>query len=1255
MPRDRKRSITQEAARIVFPVSISSSFSLPSLSLSRSKPTPVLPPLDTTRANAHPLDNGGATSSFITPTSHPNALELSASPARSVSPSKPPASPGASVPLPSIRSLRSRFSFTTQEPPNLSAIPLQTPTQKRAPPRRFLPFGNSGSTTQSTNSTPSIPRKSLGDVFTLGRPSTGSRHDSTSSRSVTPSSKSSRSAASMGTMRGQWLHGSGYSMLAPHHHAASPRPLSEDFALDAELGYVLAIESGEDTIRCRPDLPPAEPPPRLRDSNQTILESSRENLSQMTLSPPVEIPSPTLPTFVPPSQAATAQSSALNTNVTNQLGNVSRRRQSPVPPISIPPPNVPVELEGPSSGVKAPATILDSEGEDDDLVPTTFPFTPVDDRSDVTSSTNNTPHSGDRSRVPPSIPPPLPSPSPRPESSSGGEFPSLKTLPPLVSHVQRSSGSEANRSGREVEPSQISNAVPVDTLNYVQAVPECPTEGRPLELSQSSVLNATTREMPNLLAADLGFGSGPLRNSPLGLAAKQSDSDLETNIPDNELLPFNSDSRTAHIDKHAHLLSTLGTLDNSSCSATPSVRGADQLDANTITSKNTLSQNSILGQNRLGGLVFQSVQPATPPVQDPNQGGQYLGTIEDDLAKLLSPHRFTPPKDKLNHEQVQLQTPASAHVLLPSTSSTPQPSPLHRAGTRLPLPVSTPSPSVLSTRVNDLLSAKSPFNVQRPSPTERNAVSLNGSPMLSPSKLSSSGSWGADQTSYREAVTTPNNSARLLPRRSPSVGAVITRKRSASFDSSGSPKITKDTSDPFASHVIGPKRTDWLGPRTAKAFAAAGLIEKDRDRTGLNTGPRSDTPHRGGALNSWRTYGERYGGFGSSAGSARSHSRLGSEIISPSHRTRSLVGGDSSPSYRRSSLDHTAPPSPVSTHRTLVSSATSSSQSQSALQTMRERHELETEALLLALAGSKRTERDLRAENDELMAYILQLERRIAVLETEKEQAERSQSRARDYRWNTPPPSDVEALDRRRQEILAGRASTRGWSSSNTSTVSGGRSPLYGRPPLSAGLPRSASAASVRKSAGPEPDRISPSKPSQPWDMADSRTSPRSQSTLANVSTPTRNTINHSAADISVSTPNDFDDWNDSSFSQPLESSPKRAARSRLSGGSVVSLVPQVPGNMSMLVHERPGGEFGDDEVSFRSASPLSITLIHPRSNTPKATPANISPITADFSFNSIPGSPRSLRLGPDEEMHLADLISLQGLEITDAITNLDG
>ncbi|CAE6475152.1 unnamed protein product [Rhizoctonia solani] len=1205
MGRDRKRSITQEAARIVFPASrgssITSSFSLPSLSLSRSKPTPVLAPLDTTRANAHPLDSGSTTCSFITPVSHPSALELSASPSRSISPSKPPSSPGASIPLPSIRSLRSRFSFTSQEPPNLSGIALQTPTQKRVPPRRFLPFGNSSASNQPANSTPSIPRKSLGDVFTLGRPSTSSRYDSTSSRSVTPSSKSSRSVASTGTMRGQWLHGSGYSTLAPPHPASSPRPRSEDFTLDAELGYVLAIGVGEDTIRCRPDLPPAEPPPRLRDPNQTIIESSRENLSQMTLSPPIEVPSPTLPEFVPSgSQTAAAESSTPNTNLTKHPDNVSRRRQSPVPPISIPLPGVPVDLEGLNSAEKTPATILDSEGEDDDIVPTTFPFTPVDDRSDVTSSTNNTPHSGDRSRVPPSVPPPLPSPSPCPETSSRGEFRFFKALPPLVNHIQRSTGGDTSRSGQGVEPSKIPNAVPVGVPNSLVSVPGSPSGDRPLELP----------------------------------------------------LPFDSDPYGSHIDRHTYLLSTLSTLSIGGHSATHSGQDADHGDINGATSRILPSPNSILGQNRLGEQAIRSVQPATPPVKDPSQGAQYLSTIEDDLTRLLSPHRFSPPRDNANLEQGQLRTPSSIHLSLPSASLTPQPSPLHRAGTRLPLPVSTPSPSIFPTHVRDLLSPKSSVNIQRPGPIERNVVSLNGSPMLSPGKLSSPGSWGADHTNHREAVTTPNDPAQLLPRRSPSAGAVITRKRSASFDSSGSPKVMKDTSDPFATHSIGPKRTDWLGPRTAKAFAAAGLIEKDRDRTGLNTGPRSDTPtHRGGALNSWRTHGERYGGFGSGAGSVRSHSRLGSEIISPSYRTRSLVGGDSSPNYRRSSLDHTAPPSPVSTHRTLVSSATSSSQSQSALQTMRERHELETEALLLALAGSKRTERDLRAENDELMAYVVQLERRVAILEAEKEQTERSQSRARDYRWNTPPPSDVEALDKRRQEILAGRTSTRGWSTSNTSTVSGGRSPLYGRPPLSTDLLRSASVAPVQKSAGPALNRTSPSKP---WDIANSRASPRNQSILTSVSTPTKSTVSQSATDISTPTCDGFDDWSEPSFSQPLESSPKMGARNRLSSSSVVSLVPQVPGNMSMLVHERPGGEYSEDEISFRSASPSSTTLVHPRSNTPRPTPANISPVTADFSFNSIPGSPRSLRLGPEEEMHLADLISLHGLEITDVIGNLD-
>ncbi|KAL5637519.1 hypothetical protein ACGC1H_004066 [Rhizoctonia solani] len=1257
MGRDRKASITQEASKIAFPgsrrSSITSSFSLPTLSLpSRSKPTPVLPPLDTSRANTHPLDSGSATSSFITPSvSQPNALERSHSPSHSVSPVKPPASPGISAPLPSIRSLRSRFSFNTQDPPNLPGTTLQTPTQKRSTTRRFLPFGGSGSSNPPANSTPSIPRKSLGEVFALGRTSTSSRYDSTSSRSVTPSGKSSRSATSIGTMRGPWTHGSGYSTLAPPQPATSPRPYSDDLTLSAELGYVIAIESGDDTIRGRPDLPPAEPPPRFRDPSQTIIESSRENLSQMTLSP-IEIPSPTLPEFM----SNTAQSP--NSNLTNQSGNVARCRQSPVPPIVIPPHGVPVELEGAGLAKKTLATAINPEGENHGALPTTFPFTPIDDRSDITSSTNNTPHSSDRSRVPPNVPPPLPSPSPRPETNIKGGFPLMNALPPLGSRAPPT-GDTLKPRAQAMEPSSTANLSTIrgGTTNASEKPPtsEGHSDNQLLELPQNGALGPTTKVMSSSATASLDFGSKPSTMSVLDLVAEQSAS-LSHHVPKvgvskSGTQPIGSDPYASHLDRHTYLLSTLGTpVNNSARSTTPSVQEPDRSDMYRAASQNPLAPGSALSQDRSWEPVSQSVQLGTSPVKDLSQATRYLSTIEDDLAMLLSPHRFPPPSDGPNPEQRQLQTPASAHIPLPSASLTPQPSPLQRGGNRLPMHGSTPSPSPLTSRVNDLLSAKSSADIQYGSPIERNAVSLNSSPMLSPGKLSSSGSWGADQASYREAMTTPNNPTRLFPRRSPSVSTAIARKRSASFDLSGSPTFTRDTSDPFAAHSIGSKRTDWLGPRTAKAFAAAGLLDKDRERSSLYSGPRSDTPsHRGGALNSWRTHGERNGGFGTGAGSVRSHSRLGSEIISPSFRARSLVG-DSSPSYQRSSLDHTAPPSPVSTHRTLVSSAPSSSQSQSALQTMRERHELETEALLLALAGSKRTERDLRAENDELMAYITQLERRIAFLEVEKEQAERSQSRAREYRWNTPSPSDVETLDKRRHEILAGRSSTRGWNNSNKATVPGGRSPLYGRAPLSAGLPRSVSAASVyRSTVAAEPEIASPKSSG----TANSCTPPRNPS-LVSVSTPTRNDVNQSLVEGSTRVHEDFDDWSERSFNQPPQSSPRLEARNRLSSNSVASLVPQMPGNMSMLVHEQPGREFGEDGISFRSASPPSMAFVHPRSNTPKATPANISPVTADFSFNSIPGSPRSLRLGPEEEMHLADLISLQGLEIMDVLSNLD-
>ncbi|KAB5593765.1 hypothetical protein CTheo_2845 [Ceratobasidium theobromae] len=1223
MARDAKPSANQETSKIAFPMprraSLASSFSLPSLSLSRSKTTPTLAPLDTNRANGHPLDGEDTRLSHITP---------------SVGMAGPPSSPGTAVPLPSIRSLRSRFSFTSQEPPNLPSVLVQTPN-KRVTSRRFLPFGNSASN-QAADNTPSVPRKSLGDVFALGRASTSSRYDSSSARSATPSSRSTRSVTSAATMRGAWSHNSSQSGLAPPKSPSS-RPRSDDFtALSADLGYVLAIGSGEDTIRRRPDAPPAEVLPRQRDSDQTIVEVSWEDPA-LTNSPSVSTP-PVLDVGVARS-LDTADDVVILPTTINHLAS-GRPRQSPVPPISIPPPSkggiAMVQLDYPDTEQRL-GTVIEYEPSVLDSSTTAYPFTPVDDRSDVTSSTNNTPSSTDRlsRKNSHNIPPRIPSPSPA-SASASRDSPHKRDLPVSVDLAKALSSSWLNQNGLEAG---LSGSATTGSAHLGQkpSYPHDRLGGRSAQGLQIDTRDAVANPGFSFLKVDLDARASLA--SALGLV-EESYPTPKSEFPVRSSMDIEADARESRRNKLERLVPSLITPIS---------------DGESFAQKSDLSGSTAVNQDTPHFLTSKGLgDVAHPSTKGSTQDARYLDTVDDDLTRLLSPNRFSPThvvsaSEPGNHQD-RLRTPASAHPSLPSGPLTPQiqPSPLQRPGSRLPQKTSTPSSSVTPGRTNDLSSTRTNANLQRGDPGDRNAISLNNSPMLSPKKLANAWSWGEDQ---REPVTTPDQPGRPLPRRSPSVSAAMARKRSASFDLSGSDIFAKDTGDPFVAQPNGLKRTDWLGPKTARAFAAAGLLEKDRERSGPYLA-QSETPgYRGAALNAWRTHSDRNGIFGSGPGSVRSHSRLGSEIISPSYRTRSVAGGDLSPSFRRSSLDYTAPPSPVSTHRTLVSNGTSSSQSQqSALQNLRERHELETEALLLALAGSKRVERDLRAENDELVGHILQLEKRIAQLEAEREQFGRSQSRARERRWDTPPPSDVDTFDKRRQEIMLGRPASRALNIRNKLSIAGNGALARGinRPFLSPNeTPRSVSVASVRRPATNIRSRSS--SPSKYLDLADtSISSHRSSSSTRGGAT---------FSQPPVSTPEtEFDEWSEASFNQPLQSSPKQDARHRLSSHSVVSLIPQIPGSMSLLVHEQPGGEFGaEDDVSFGgSASPSSMTLVHPRSNTPKPMPANISPITADFSFNSIPGSPRSLRLRPEEEMHLADLISLQGLEITDVLATLD-
>lgn len=268
MGRDTKPFLNPEVSRPAFPLprrtSLTSSFSLPTLSLSsRSKPAqPSLALLDTTRVSGNPLDDGSASSSCITPNSSQPLPLGSENHSRPASPLKPLLSPGSSVPLPSIRSLRNRFSFSTpQDAVHPPGQPNPTPSQKRVTSRRFLPFGNFGSSNSTPSATPTIPRKSLGDVFALGRSSTSSRFDSISTRSGTPSSRSTRSVTSTGaaTLRAGWTPSS--RSLTPSGQTSSigfPRPHSYDYSLDSDLGYVVAIQPHDDTIRQRPDLPPPQ-------------------------------------------------------------------------------------------------------------------------------------------------------------------------------------------------------------------------------------------------------------------------------------------------------------------------------------------------------------------------------------------------------------------------------------------------------------------------------------------------------------------------------------------------------------------------------------------------------------------------------------------------------------------------------------------------------------------------------------------------------------------------------------------------------------------------------------------------------------------------------------------------------------------------------------------------------------------------------------------------------------------------------------
>ncbi|EGN92060.1 hypothetical protein SERLA73DRAFT_164231 [Serpula lacrymans var. lacrymans S7.3] len=407
--------------------------------------------------------------------------------------------------------------------------------------------------------------------------------------------------------------------------------------------------------------------------------------------------------------------------------------------------------------------------------------------------------------------------------------------------------------------------------------------------------------------------------------------------------------------------------------------------------------------------------------------------------------------------------------------------------------------------------------------------------------------------------------AHLFFNRKRSMSVEETRLSPHSVSSYGAPHEVR----PSSSLSNRPPTTEWLGPRTAKAFAAAGLLDPERDSREAQSG--------GGASRyaSIRTSSERESRYTpsrmalSEAGSTSSWGRNGSisRTMTPSEAGMAWTGSPTFSSTPRTTFSggSTAP----------TSISVSSSAQQATIQLMKEKHELETEALLSALSDSQRSSKMLREENTQLRERICVLEDRVGEL---LEQLHRPAPTPR------PPPSFSRTVF--------------------DQTIVHPPHKVPQKPPLQRHF--------SHHSALPDTNtRLLPERQGPTGSMGAS--------------------------------PNPFD---------PVPKSHRRR------GSTTSSVFPNLPTNMSMLmledgVSERAGA------FSCRSISPPSPTLALPkRSDSMRHTNSNqqsvssstgnISPTTASFCMTEMTGSPGSLHLRPEHELHLGDMASLDLRSMSD-------
>lgn len=469
----------------------------------------------------------------------------------------------------------------------------------------------------------------------------------------------------------------------------------------------------------------------------------------------------------------------------------------------------------------------------------------------------------------------------------------------------------------------------------------------------------------------------------------------------------------------------------------------------------------------------------------------------------------------------------------------------------------------------------------------------------------------------------------------------------------------------------GPK-AEWLGPRTAKAFRAAGLLDFEREReegsdpsstekafaTRDRSGSAATVPSplgngggsvvSGGRFGSLRGTSEFGGNNSGNSGSAfgRSHSRLalseagGGSAGRRGSGTFSAYGAGGglleSPTFTVSSgsREGGAPRSAASTAPTSISGSfgypgrdrgerdRDREREKEEIRELRDKHQVETGALLSALSDSQRTVRVLREENSDLRERL----ERLADAEAENDELRRVCTELRrectDLRR--------ECVELRREMRLGATRTPSGLGNSwSNASSSGYRTPV----PV-----RQKQGHSGRLQAQWNRDRDD-------------------QDRLLTVPTEDQHPPILDFDEEVIEPQDDDEDDEEPPSVEPIST---LSAQRRLSTAS--SIFPVLPPNMTMLLHEdatHPADLSGSNRSSLEQSHfhfpPSSHKQPQPQfhgsitsrgmdggghtANMSISSTVSISPITANFSMAT--GSPGSLFLRPEHEVLLGEMESL--------------